>query len=176
VVAIAQDVQGAAVARPWMEQAGASYPCLLDQKNFIGKAYNLKYVPVGILLDESGCLVRSVASVNIDDAAFRAEVEAWARTGLVPEGWQHGAAQEAVAPLTQQEEEADRMLVQAVALLEAGDKGAAVEALRRGYRADPDNWLIRKQLWAVENPEAFYTGPVDYAWQKQRIEKEDQGA
>ena len=38
---------------------------------------------------------------------------------------------------------------------------------------DAQNWLIRKQLWAIEHPEAFYDGYVDYAWQKQQIEKEN---
>ena len=41
VVAIAQDAQGAGVARPWVEKAGATYRALLDQHNVIGKAYSL---------------------------------------------------------------------------------------------------------------------------------------
>ena len=69
-------MQGAAAARPWVEKAGATYRGLLDQQNQIGKAYNLKYVPIGIALDEQGRLVRPVGSVNIDDDAFRAELVA----------------------------------------------------------------------------------------------------
>ena len=35
VVAIAQDVQGAEVAIPWMEKAKATYRCLLDRHNAV---------------------------------------------------------------------------------------------------------------------------------------------
>jgi len=30
----------------------------------------------------------------------------------------------------------------------------------------------RKQLWAVEHPEAFYSGPVDFEWQKRRRQED----
>ena len=38
---------------------------------------------------------------------------------------------------------------------------------------DPQNWLIRKQLWAIETPEVSYEGDVDYGWQKEQISRED---
>ena len=34
-----------------------------------------------------------------------------------------------------------------------------------------DNMLVRKQLWAKENPEKFYQGKIDSDWQKVKIEK-----
>tara|TARA_B110000263_G_C15167548_1_gene445328 strand:+ start:417 stop:791 length:375 start_codon:yes stop_codon:yes gene_type:complete len=34
-----------------------------------------------------------------------------------------------------------------------------------------DNMLVRKQLWAKENPEKFYQGKIDSDWQKAKIEK-----
>ena len=71
VVAIAQDVQGAEVAIPSMEKAKATYRCLLDQHNAVANACNLKYVPVAIIVDESGLLVRAVGGVNIGDGEFR---------------------------------------------------------------------------------------------------------
>ena len=49
---IAQDAQGAEAARPWVDRTGATYCAFLDRHNVIGKAYNFKYVPVGILVDE----------------------------------------------------------------------------------------------------------------------------
>ena len=69
VVVIANDVQGAEVAKPWVEAAGGTYRSLLDQHNTIGKAYGLKFVPVGILLDEEGRLVRGVGSVKVNGNA-----------------------------------------------------------------------------------------------------------
>lgn len=34
------------------------------------------------------------------------------------------------------------------------------------WKLDQDNWIIRKQIWALEHPEKFYKGKVDYDWQK----------
>lgn len=34
-------------------------------------------------------------------------------------------------------------------------------------------WLIRKQLWAIETPEAFYEGNVDFEWQKEQMAREE---
>ena len=101
MVVIAQDAQGAEVTRPWVEKAGGTYRALLDQHNFIGKAYNLKYVPVGIAVDEAGQLVMPVSSVDIEDAGFRAELEQWARGAVVPARWagmEGGGAPRALTP------------------------------------------------------------------------------
>lgn len=58
-----------------------------------------------------------------------------------------------------------------LALYEAGDIEGAKKAWREGIEVEPDHWNMRKQLWAIENPERFYDGAVDYAWQKQQIEQ-----
>jgi len=72
---------------PGSERAGGTYRALLDQYNFIGKAYNLKYVSVGIAVDETGRLVRPVGSVNIQDAEFLADLKEWAETDGIPKRW-----------------------------------------------------------------------------------------
>ena len=35
----------------------------------------------------------------------------------------------------------------------------------------PDNFIIRKQIWAVEHPEKFYQGEIDYDWQQEQLER-----
>jgi len=42
---------------------------------------------------------------------------------------------------------------------------------KKGRDLEPDNWVIRKQIWAVENPERFYDGAVDTGWQLEQIER-----
>ena len=32
--------------------------------------------------------------------------------------------------------------------------------------------IIHKQIWAVEHPDKFYEGNVDYGWQKTQLEAE----
>ena len=48
----------------------------------------------------------------------------------------------------------------------------ALARLKEAVRLDPQNWLIRKQLWAIDAPEAFYAGEVNYDWQEARKEAE----
>ena len=86
---IAQDAQGAEVAKPWVEKAGGTYRALLDQHNAIGKAYNVKFVPVGIFVDEEGRLVRAVGSVSIDNETLRGELVEWITTGDIPSAWRN---------------------------------------------------------------------------------------
>jgi hypothetical protein len=175
VVVIAQDVQGAEVARPWVEKAGATYRALLDQHNEIGKAYGLKYVPVGIALDAEGRLVRPVRGVDIGDDVFRAELMQWAASGAIPDSWRQLKGSGTPAAPTLAEREADARFQLAIVSLEGGDKNQAVAELKRAVQLDAKNWLIRKQLWALEAPEAFYGDAVDYAWQKVQMQREAEG-
>lgn len=54
----------------------------------------------------------------------------------------------------------------------AGRTGEALALWRRGRDLDPRNYLIRKQIWAVENPDKFYDGDVDYDWQREQTARE----
>jgi tetratricopeptide (TPR) repeat protein len=60
-----------------------------------------------------------------------------------------------------------------LALLQQGQKDAALAKLKQARDLDPENWRIRKQIWAIENPEKFYTGASpDYDWQNEQLKKE----
>lgn len=57
------------------------------------------------------------------------------------------------------------------AMLKQGKMEEALAEFKNAWKLDPDNWIIRKQIWALENPEKFYNGKVDYDWQKVQIEQ-----
>ena len=57
-------------------------------------------------------------------------------------------------------------------LLESGKKHEAMAEWRKALALDPQNWIIHKQIWAVEHPDKFYNGGVDYGWQKTQLEAE----
>ena len=170
---MAVDAQGVEVARPWVEKANGTYRALLDQHNVLANALNLKYVPAGIVLDESGRLARAVGGMNIDQDAFREEMESYAQTGQIPGAWIEADRQAVPKEMTPDESEADSRFQLAILLLERDKKDEAIAELKRAFRLDPQNWLIRKQLWAVEHPESFYDGNVDYGWQKEQMEREE---
>jgi tetratricopeptide (TPR) repeat protein len=48
----------------------------------------------------------------------------------------------------------------------------ALEYWRRAYALDTGNWIIRKQIWALEHPEQFYP-TVNYVWQQEQIRREE---
>lgn len=173
VVSIAQDVQGPRVVRPWLERAGTTFRTLVDRHNEVGKMYSLKYVPVAIITDAQGRLVRPVGGVDIGDATFRAQLESWAATGDIPSAWLEAETTQ-IRELTLSEREADARFQLALVLLETERKEEALDQLRLAVRADPENWLIRKQMWAIETPEAFYDGPVDFTWQKAQLQREEE--
>ena len=58
-----------------------------------------------------------------------------------------------------------------LALYRAGSLDEAMAAWRDGVAIEPDNFNIRKQIWAVEHPERFYGDNVDYEWQREQMEK-----
>jgi tetratricopeptide (TPR) repeat protein len=57
------------------------------------------------------------------------------------------------------------------AMLRQGRRKQALVELRKAWELDKDNWIIRKQIWAIEHPDKFYDGKVDYDWQKVQIEQ-----
>ncbi|MEE2657619.1 MAG: hypothetical protein VX733_03880 [Candidatus Latescibacterota bacterium] len=173
MLSIAQDVQGSEVVLPWLERAGVTFPSMVDQHNQSGKLFSLKYVPVAIILDEEGRLVRPVANVNIGNDEFRADLEAWVRTSDIPAAWRETPVQ-VQRDLTADEAEADVRFQLACMLLWRNKKKEALDQLEEAVALDPENWLIRKQKWAIEAPEAFYDGPVDDDWQADQRECEDE--
>jgi tetratricopeptide (TPR) repeat protein len=60
----------------------------------------------------------------------------------------------------------------ASAELDLGEREKALAALKKAWALDPDNWVIRKQIWAVEHPDQFYPA-INTEWQREEIKKED---
>lgn len=159
------DVQGAEQARPWVLEAKATYPALVDTQGQLGRRFNFNYVPLTILINEEGHLVRGPKPTDIGEETHRQEMVRWLDQG-------------GIEPTSNQEEvgfsdrEAELRFRAAAAALTQGDSNTALALLRKAVQLDPDNWLIRKQMWALEDPDRFYSGPVDYEWQKRQL-KED---
>jgi len=57
------------------------------------------------------------------------------------------------------------------ALLRQDKKDEALVELKKASKLDEGNWIIIKQIWAIEHPEKFYEGSVDYGWQKTQMQQ-----
>ena len=67
--------------------------------------------------------------------------------------------------------EAIDLFCKGLALYRAGEVGKAVAEWRSAIELEPGNYIIRKQVWAIQNPDRFYSGDVDYSWQKEQMEQ-----
>lgn len=201
------DVQGAELARPYVEIAKAEYANLVDAENILGHLIGFKAVPNTILIDEAG---RYQGMVSPDEA------KAWAAaersdapsSSIQASSSANGAgrirALEALsdwlprdadvqADLAESYQAAGRAEAAEAAyrralmlgasdapthfrygrlLLSLGRKDEGVASLRRALAVDPGNYVIRKQIWALENPGRFYDGGIDWDWQKEQSQRE----
>jgi tetratricopeptide (TPR) repeat protein len=61
-------------------------------------------------------------------------------------------------------------------LLNQKQQPPALKKLKQARDLAPDNWRIRKQIWAIEHPDRFYNGrSPDFGWQKEQLAREKAG-
>jgi len=169
------DVQGADAAIPYVRKAGVTFPVLVDQENHLGSIYGMTKIPTTFLVDEVG-IVRAVGWGPEPEFLKELETileESPASPGVVAA---RAAARPEVLPPAAAPAPANAtsaaLVAEANALIRSGRKEDATARLRQALAADPDNWIIRKQIWAIEHPDRFYSGAIDTAWQKEVLKRE----
>ncbi len=123
------------------------------------------------MIDEAGRLVKSPFSINVAKKETLVMLEKW-----MEDPTYNTALLSSVKPLSKSQNpkiiEANARFQLGLTLLEVGKKTEAMEEWRKALALDPKNWIIHKQIWAVEHPNKFYDGNVDYGWQKTQLEAE----
>ena len=145
------------------EAQGTSFLILTDKHNVLGERYQFTAVPNCFVIDPDGVIrYARYGDFSIKREPGPSEVLAalagesvTAASGTMP------------AP----NPEALRLFEQGEDALERGDRTAALDLWRRARDLDPDNWIIRKQVWSVEHPELFYPA-IDLNWQKEELQRE----
>lgn len=67
VVAVAEESRGAEHARPWIEQAKATYWSLIDPDHRVAELYGMVNVPQSVWIDEAGRIVRGPETAGSTD-------------------------------------------------------------------------------------------------------------
>ena len=168
VLSVAVDVQGAEKARPYVERASATFTTVVDEENLLSRLFGFKAIPNGLLVDEEGILrYKKFGGFDIRKAWTAELLERWALgtswedpTGIV----------EGVAVGTDHSRAMGHFR-EGLDLYRAGRVQEALALWRESVRVDPDNYVIRKQIWAVEHPERFYAGSVDFDWQREQLQQ-----
>lgn len=160
LLSIAVDLQGPDKARPYHQAAGAEFTTVVDEENMFARVFGYNAIPNGVFIDEDGILrFQYYGGFDVKNTDMAQLVNAFAESGSVsPDG-----SKAAAAPVSNHFE-------RGLSLFRSGDLEGASQIWRQGIILDPQNWNMRKQLWAIENPDKFYSGDVDYGWQKEQVE------
>lgn len=175
------DVRGIRVCKGFYDQAKVTYPALVDPRDQLGRAMGFTVVPNEFYFDETGRYRGKINTVE-GDAELR-KMLALEPLGIASSQPASDPPLFADAPSGDDIIRLRAAVVQnpasvaarfrlAAALLEIGDREAALATLREAHVLKPDDWIIRKQIWALENPEKFYNGPIDVAWQREKLTRE----
>lgn len=151
--------------RIWAGQQALGFRVLIDPANALGHTFGFKAVPNGILLDRDG-IVRwlMAATFSIKKPDIVAQMEAAVREAA-------SAAAPAGAARVDEATQAQRLYREGAARMERGDRVGAAELWRRATELDPDDFVIRKQLWRALHPERFGE-TLDLGWQKEQMKRE----
>ena len=123
------------------------------------------------MIDEAGRLVKAPFNVNVKNQKHLAMLEKW----LSDPGYNTMLLRKmepSSETVVKTNAEAAARFELGLILLESGKKEEAMAEWRKALALDPQNWIIHKQIWAVEHPDKFYDGSVDYGWQKTQLEAE----
>lgn len=163
LVSVAVDVQGPQVVRPWTEAAAAGFTTLVDSEAQLTDRLGVTAVPF-LLAFEDRRLIQPVVSINVLEDPQANAVRDWAlgtpaRIELAPMADRPGSPETELAAA---------WLTVARFAVDEDRLDDAKAALARGFELEPDNWLIRKQRWALNQPDRFYAGDIDLAWQDEQ--------
>ena len=155
-------------ARELYQKAGVTFIRGLDRSDMLFETLDFEVVPNGVFVDENG-IVRyaKFGGFEVRDDNDRAAIEALLAK---PSSWVSGAkapTTTAAAPRGR----AGRWFRMGVQALEKGDKEKAAQHWRKAVELDPANFVIRKQIWALEHPEQFYPA-INSKWQREQLAKE----
>lgn len=162
MVAVAIDAQGAAKARPYYEKAGVTLPAAVDADNVLGELLGFKAVPNAVFVDADG-VIRYTRYGGFD-VRKREDAE-------LVKAFLDGGDVEPGQPPAFADQGAWEHFREGLSRLHDGDVDGALSCWRKGTEIEPDNWVIRKQIWAIENPDRFYGDAVDFEWQFEQMSK-----
>jgi hypothetical protein len=162
LLGIALEAPGDKYIRPLVGHQRITFPVLVDRSGVFGAAFGFRMVPSGFFVDEEGVLrYRHVDDFDIADPRVR-----WSLNRFLED--QPLEAMEHQAPM---QPDAMKLFAQGVVRYAEEDAAEALSLWRRALDLDPDNFLIRSQIWVVEHPERFYP-TVDLEWQELQLIKE----
>ena len=168
-MSVAVEHLGGEAARPYVDAAGAAFPTVVDEQGITGDRFGFKVVPNGVLVGEDG-IVRyaKYGGFSVDNPDDVAAVERFLAGGDPGEAPDDGPPY--ILGPVERELVATKLRFGRL-LDEQGRRDEALAEWRAALRLDPENFLIRKQIWAAEHPEKFHP-TIDFDWQREQLRRE----
>ncbi len=165
IISIAIDLQGHEKVNRYISGLNLTFPTLIDQKNITGNLYGFKAIPNGILINEKGYIVaKQLGNFDIRNIQTRNKLKNW----LIND--QDFNNQIEMTKFTNKTKESNQLFQKGMDSFQSGKIQEALDYWKEGIKIDPKNYIIRKQVWAIEHPDKFYSGEINYQWQKTQIE------
>lgn len=146
-----------------------TFPVLVDEEGVSSARFGFKAVPNGVLIDTDGTIRwAKYGGFSIDTPD---DVDTVLRFFAGEDVEPYDAPAAAYELDAAQSGEVERLVRHGHGLVDDGKPAAAVMAWQRALAMDPENLIIRKQIWAAEHPERFHP-TIDWEWQKAQLEQE----
>jgi hypothetical protein len=160
---------GRELARPFVEAAKATYPVVADEHGLTSRLLDYKAVPNGVLVDTDGTIrYTKYGGFSVDKPEDVAVVERFL-AGEEPGPSPDNSAAYALGPV--EKELVDTKLRFGRLLDASGHRDEALAEWQSALHLDPDNLVIRKQIWSVKYPERFHPD-IDWDWQRAQLKSE----
>jgi tetratricopeptide (TPR) repeat protein len=165
ILSVALDVQGPKYVEPYTQKADSQFVTVIDRENILGNLYGFKAIPNGYLIDETGVvLYKELTGFNVKSPRTRSLIEEFAIGGGITN------VDDPVAEIIDDAHtKANSHFRTGESLYRLGKTDEAITEWRKAVLLEPDNYIVRKQIWAVQNPDRFYSGNVDYDWQAEQL-------
>jgi hypothetical protein len=155
-------------ARELYEKAGVTFLRGLDRADMLFETLNFEVVPNGFFVDENGIVrYEKFGGFEVRNDTDRSAIEALLAKPSSPVS----AAKPLTTMVARPSGPAGRWFRLGVQALEKGDKKTAAQHWRKALELEPANFVIRKQIWALEHPEQFYPA-INANWQREQLAKE----
>lgn len=162
LLGVAQEALGGDRVAAMVEEYAVTFPVLLDDTSTLCRALGFRIVPSGFFVDDAGTVrYRHFDNFDIADPRVRLNLERFLS----------GSEPEVVVEAQPMESAALDLFAQGVAEYAEGRRGQALATWQQALELDPDNFVIRSQIWVAGHPERFYP-TVDRTWQELRLKEE----
>jgi hypothetical protein len=162
LIAVAEEAPGETYVRPLVAEQQISFPVIVDRASALGAALRFRMVPSGFFIDENLTVrYRHVDDFDIADPRLRWNLDRFLNNEQV----------ESPPASVRTNSKAMKLFAEGVSRYAEEHASEALALWRRALDLDPDNFLIRSQIWVAEHPERFYPA-VDLDWQYLQLEQE----